>query len=188
MEATGCFVRYRCRPLGPVKLSTKEAHRTPPCALRQVEHKSFPDLAPIVELCDHLPVNPNAEQADGKVRFTDVDIPRSLVNLAPSSGGLTGLLLPDQLQVKWVAKEPAKGLANIPPYAPYLAPELSFAPWLPDMAERRSSIANWGARSNRANRKRLPQVPPLPSMGALPTPLHYCGGVMRRIPPFRRNQ
>ena len=160
-EAADCFIRYRFRSLDAIKRSTKEARKFFLDDLRKIERKSFPDVALIIELFDHLPVNPQTEQADDKVRFTEVDIPRALINLAPSLAGLTGLFRPDQLQVNWVAKELAKGLAKIPPFTPYLVPKLSSAPRVPDMTERRSSIEKWCSHSKQAKRRLLPQELPV---------------------------
>ena len=96
LSAATDFVRYRFRSLDAVKRATKEARRYFLDDLRKVERKAFPELSLIIELFDHLPVNIQNEQADDKVRYTEIDIPRALGTLTPSLAAVSGLLRPDQ--------------------------------------------------------------------------------------------
>ena len=161
--AAADFARYGLKSLDSAKRSNKEAREFFMGDLRKVERKSFPELSLIIELFDHLPVNTQNEQADDKVRYTEIDIPRALQGMTPNLSALSGLLRPDQRMVNWIQREKAKGLAKIPPFAPYLVPVLSSAPWLPDVTEHRNSHDSWARNSRKAKRRLVPQELPMQS-------------------------
>ena len=171
-----------------VRRSTKEARKFFIGDLRRVEKKGFPEPSFIIELFDHLPVNIQNEQSDDKVRYTEVDIPRALTTLAPVLAGLTGLLRPDQKMCNWIQRERAKGLAKIPPHAPYLAPRLSSTPGY--RKSQSIAIATITGRRTLARpivswpRKRSP--PPRPKLVTLPHPLSHDRRVIFRLCPLWR--
>ena len=108
--AASDLARYRFKSLETAKRPTREARRFFLDDLRRVERKGYPDIAFLIELFDHLPVNTHLEQPDEKVRFTEIDIPRALLRLAPSLSDIGGVLRPDQSMCNWVQRELAKGL------------------------------------------------------------------------------
>ena len=54
-------------------------------------------------------------------------------------------------------------MAKIPPFTPYVVPQLSSAPWLPDVAEHRNSFENWSRNARQARRRATPQELPIQS-------------------------
>ena len=61
LHAANCFVRYKMRSLESIKRATREARRYFSDDLRKVERLGFPQVAFIIELFDHLPVNLQTE-------------------------------------------------------------------------------------------------------------------------------
>ena len=63
LHAANCFVRYKMRSLDAIKRATRDARRYFLDDLRKVERQGFPQVAFIIELFDHLPVNLQTETA-----------------------------------------------------------------------------------------------------------------------------
>ena len=63
LHAANCFVRYKMRSIEAIKRATRDARRYFLDDLRKVERQGFPQVAFIIELFDHLPVNLQTETA-----------------------------------------------------------------------------------------------------------------------------
>ena len=161
--ASNDLIRYRFKSLEAAKRSTREARRFFLGDLLRVERKGYPDIASLLELFDHLPANTHLEQPDERVRFAEIDIPRSLLSLAHSLSGIRGVLRPEQSMCNWIQRELANGVAKIPSYRPYLVPKLSSPPWFPNKEDRRSIYESWPSNSRQAKRKTPPQELPTPT-------------------------
>ena len=81
------FARYRIRSMGAIKRSAKQAVKFLIDDHRKIEQKGFPALSLIVDPFGHLSVNIQNEQADGKVRYAEIDTPRALTTLTPCALG-----------------------------------------------------------------------------------------------------
>ena len=66
--AAGDFSRYRFKSMDAAKRPTKDARRFSLDDLRRVAKKGFPDIAFILELFDHLPVNTPVGRPGGEIR------------------------------------------------------------------------------------------------------------------------
>ena len=161
--AVNDLARYRFKYLEAARRSTRESRRFFLDDLRRVEGKGYPDIAFLLEILDHFPANTHLEQPEEKVRFAEIDIPRSLLKLAPSLSDIGGVLRPDQSMCNWVQRDLAKRLARIPSYRPYLVPKLSSPPWFPNKEDRRASFESWPANSRQAKRRALPPELPMPT-------------------------
>ena len=64
LQADNCFGRYEMRSLYTIKMDIREARRYFPDDLRKIEHLGFPQVAFVIELFDHIPVNPQSETAE----------------------------------------------------------------------------------------------------------------------------
>ena len=112
--ASADLSRYRFKSLEGVGLSTKDSRRFFLDDLRRVAKKGLPDVAFLLELFDHLPANTHLEQPGETVRFTEIDIPRVLLSLAPAPSDIRGVPRPDQSMCNWIQMEIANGVAKLP--------------------------------------------------------------------------
>ena len=81
--------------------------------LRKNDKLSFSDIACLLKLARHIP--PSDQKVHEKnIRFTELDIDRSLESYDPKLSSISSFLLPDQEMANWANKEIAAAKSKGP--------------------------------------------------------------------------
>ena len=135
--------------------------------LREIDSRSSPQMQLIAQLMAHFAPQIMKSRADAKdPLFGELVIPERLRNFPDDLSPMSDFLKPNQLMANCVSRELARGKCQTPSYTPYIAADVSAAPWPVPSAEHTDAMAKWTS-DNQASKP-----------GAQPLPFHtwamYC--------------
>ena len=91
----------------------------------------------------------------------EVAIPARLAKFAVDFRGLSGLLEPNQDMANVISLELARGWGKVPPYTPFIVPEISGAPWPVASSDHSAAIGKWWSNTRIAKREIFPHDVPI---------------------------
>ena len=107
------------------------------------ERKTYPELSFLIAMNHHLPPHIQCG-APRDIRFTELDIHRSLLVYSPLLDGLSSFFRPTQEMANFSSKELDQAPSKDPPFKPYLTRKLHASHWTPETAGRLAAQTQWG--------------------------------------------
>ena len=112
--------------------------------LRELDRMSFPELQLIMQLLSHFTPLVARNRANAKdPPYEEIVLPGKLRRYSADPSASRAFFNLNQLMANFISRELARGEIHLPSYTPYIAADVSVAPWLVPAAEHTLAIAKW---------------------------------------------